>query len=93
MKFATWTFINPIALAVVLCVGAIPPAQAQTFTLLYTFTGGADGSGPSGLIQDAAGNLYGITSAGGVLGGICPYPEGCGVVFKVDTSGLAHPLI
>ena len=32
-------------------------------TVLYTFTGGADGSGPSaGLVRDAAGNLYGTTT-------------------------------
>jgi len=45
---------------------ATPPAQAQTFTLLHSFTGGADGADPSGsLIGDAAGNLYGTTLGGG----------------------------
>jgi hypothetical protein len=34
--------------------------------VLYTFTGGADGSGPTTpLLLDAAGNLYGTTPAGG----------------------------
>ena len=47
---------------------ATPPAQAQTFTLLHSFTGGADGADPSGsLIGDAAGNLYGTTSDPGVV--------------------------
>ena len=37
-----------------------------TETVLYTFTGGSDGSQPyGGLIFDAAGNLYGTTLAGG----------------------------
>ena len=48
-------------------------------TVLYKFTGGADGSSPfAGLIQDTAGNLYGTTTAGGATGN--------GVVFKLDTS-------
>jgi hypothetical protein len=39
-------------------------------TVLYEFTGGADGCGPVGaLVADAAGNLYGTTSQGSVNGG------------------------
>lgn len=49
-------------------------------TILYSFTGGADGNFPvSTLARDSAGNLYGTTSQGGSAGG--------GVVFKVDPSG------
>jgi|SRR5208282_136626 len=58
------------------------------FTVLYTFTGGADGNIPQGLNMDWAGDLYGITLNGGDLK--CPIaetPPGCGVVYKVDTSG------
>ena len=41
-----------------------------TFTLLYTFTGGADGGQIySGVVLDSAGNLYG-TAAGGGPGGV-----------------------
>jgi len=41
-------------------------AGAQTFKVLYNFTGGIDGAGPySGLVADKAGNLYGTTAAGG----------------------------
>ncbi len=59
-------------------------AQAQTFTLLYTFTGGADRGAPiGGLIMDAQGNLYGTTQGGGNLA--CPH--GCGTVYKVDPTG------
>jgi uncharacterized repeat protein (TIGR03803 family) len=49
-------------------------------TMLYSFTGGADGAYPiSTLVRDNAGNLYGTTTQGGSVG--------AGVVFKVDPSG------
>ncbi len=49
-------------------------------TVLYSFLGGADGAYPrAGLILDAAGNLYGTTSAGG--------SADAGVVFKIDATG------
>lgn len=52
--------------------------------LLYSFSGGNDGGGPTnGLIYDAAGQLYGTTSAGG--------SAGLGVVYKVASSlGSPH---
>lgn len=49
-------------------------------TVLYSFTGGADGAYPQGgVILDTAGNLYGTTFSGG--------PSGAGVVFKLDPTG------
>jgi uncharacterized repeat protein (TIGR03803 family) len=49
-------------------------------TVLYSFTGGADGWRPTGgVIMDASGNLYGATFAGGA--------SGWGVVFKLNPSG------
>jgi len=49
-------------------------------TVLYTFTGGADGCRPSGsLLRDSAGNLYGVTSGDG--------PAGGSVVFMLNPSG------
>jgi uncharacterized repeat protein (TIGR03803 family) len=54
-------------------------------TVLYSFAGPpGDGAGPSSLIMDTAGNLYGTTGGGG--SGICS-GTGCGTVFKLDTSG------
>src|SRR5580693_4534295 len=45
--------------------------QAQTFTVLHTFSGGADGANPfAGLTMDHAGNLYGTASQGGAGYGI-----------------------
>jgi uncharacterized repeat protein (TIGR03803 family) len=53
-------------------------------TVLYAFTGGSDGSEPqTGVIRDAAGNLYGTTSRGGTAG--------AGVVFKI-TPGVTGQL-
>ncbi len=59
--------------------------QREEFTVLYNFTGGTDGGYPlAGVIQDAAGNLYGETAVGGWLG--CG-DEGCGTVFKLSPAG------
>src|SRR5437764_5893389 len=53
-------------------------------TVLYDFTGGADGGEPyKGVTLDAQGNLYGTAVTGG--GGSCE--GGCGVVFKLTNSG------
>jgi len=55
-------------------------------TVLHAFTGGSDGGQPeTGLVLDAANNLYGTTSIGGDLN--CRYGMGCGVLFKIDTTG------
>ncbi len=53
-------------------------------TVLYSFTGGADGAAPvAGLVRDAAGNLYGTAYFGGDSGSLCSGVGGCGVVFKI----------
>ena len=55
-------------------------------TVLYRFTGGADGSNPvAGLVLDGRGNLYGTTQFGGNFTA-CPN-VGCGVVFRLSPSG------
>ncbi len=55
-------------------------------TVLHNFSGN-DGAYPylGSLIQDSAGNFYGTTWYGGDLS--CEGGEGCGTVFKVDSSG------
>jgi uncharacterized repeat protein (TIGR03803 family) len=77
-----------LALGITLGLGLIAAqsAQAQTFTVLYTFTGGTDGSIPAGgVIRDTAGNLYGATYQGGDLK--CnTFTPGCGVVFKLSPA-------
>lgn len=52
-----------------------------TETVIHSFAGGEDGSQPQygDLVFDAAGNVYGTTSAGGA--------GSCGTVFKLSRSG------
>jgi uncharacterized repeat protein (TIGR03803 family) len=82
----------PIAafVLVIMCavaITAMQSAQAQTFTVLHTFTGAQDGGQPfAGLAMDEAGNLYGAASDGGKHGGSCP-SYGCGTVFKLQKRG------
>jgi uncharacterized repeat protein (TIGR03803 family) len=64
---------------------ATPSAPAQTLTVLYAFTGGADGGYPlAGLVRTKAGSLYGTTEIGGNM--TC-FVLGCGTVFAVDATG------
>jgi uncharacterized repeat protein (TIGR03803 family) len=67
--------------------GTTAPAHAQTYSVLYNFTYGADGGHPTApLVQDSAGNFYGTTEAGGNLS--CTiFDPGCGVVFKLSPTG------
>jgi uncharacterized repeat protein (TIGR03803 family) len=69
-------------LAVLLGIAfAVPIAHAQTYSVLYNFTGIPDGQNPyAGLIKDSSGNLYGTTLVGGTAGGY-------GTVFKIDSAG------
>ena len=58
-------------------------------TVLYSFTGGTDGAWPaSGVVRDAAGNLYGTTVTGGNPRCMYSYDRpGCGTVFKLSAAG------
>jgi len=64
-------------------VGTVFEVSATgTETVLYSFTGGADGGYPSGgVIMDAAGDLYGTTQYGGSH-------ENEGVVYKLTQTGI-----
>ena len=54
-------------------------SETGSETVLYSFTGGTDGGGPySGLVRDAAGNLYGTTLGGG---------SGFGTAYELEVSG------
>ena len=67
------------AMLLALTIVATPGAQAQTYNVIHTFTGGGDGANPfAGVTIDAAGNLYGTTAFGGSAGN--------GSVFKLTHS-------
>lgn len=60
--------------------------------VLYAFTGGTDGSNPSGgLVRGANGVLYGTAEQGGSTTGPCEAQSvsqfGCGVVFQINLQG------
>jgi uncharacterized repeat protein (TIGR03803 family) len=60
--------------------GVVYKLAAGHQTVLYSFTGGADGGQPHcGVILDSAGSLYGTTEFGG--------SANAGVVFKLDAAG------
>lgn len=59
-----------------------PNGQEDT---LYSFMTLANGEYPTaGVVRDAAGNLYGVTSEGGVD---CAVDYGCGVLFEITPTG------
>jgi uncharacterized repeat protein (TIGR03803 family) len=68
-------------IVVIVFASIILTAQAQSFSVLYNFTGGRDGAEPAGqLVMDSAGSLYIGTSTGG--------SDGFGTVIKLKhTSG------
>lgn len=77
------TMISALLLAVVLI--AIEPTQAQTESVIYSFTGQPDGALPvTGLLRDAKGNLFGTTFGGGA--------SGSGAVFQVAPDGTENVL-
>src|SRR5579872_5065757 len=57
-------------------------------TVLYAFSGGADGAAPAGITFGSDGSLYGTTYSGGSLT-VCPSvgeASGCGVVFRLSPT-------
>jgi len=65
---------------------------AQTYHVIYSFTGGQDGASPcAGLTIDKTGNLYGTAEYGGLIGGACG-TSGCGTVFRLARRGPSWAL-
>src|SRR5271169_5782679 len=67
-------------IVLVLTLVLAQPVQAQTYHVLYNFTGGQDGAYPeAGLTMDSGGNLYGTAYQGGGMNR--------GTVFKLARKG------
>jgi uncharacterized repeat protein (TIGR03803 family) len=80
MKIMSFTKFLQAALLLLVGLAAVPSGWAQTYTVLYSFTGGADGAFPEGgLLRTSAGRLYGTTI------GVGDPQEGS--VFEVSASG------
>ena len=79
MNRFTALFVVP-ALSLIVATSVKPPtAQAQTYRVIYDFTGQGDGFRPSaGLTFDIAGNLYGTTAG--------DFPDQ-GTVFRLKRTG------
>lgn len=65
-----------------------PNGSRYSESILYRFTGGADGGFPTGgLIADSQGNFYGLADAGGT-GTSCQM--GCGVAYELMRNGSTY---
>ena len=89
LNLTSWLATAALAMAMVFALGIVTQsAHAQTFNVLYRFTGGSDGASPyAGVTLDRAGNLYGTATFGGSRN--CDYggDAGCGTVFKLSHKG------
>jgi uncharacterized repeat protein (TIGR03803 family) len=68
------------------------------FRILHTFTGGSDGSGPSGGLRLSSNTLYGTAGFGGGSGAPKPYgtdssAAGSGTVFALNTDGTGFTIL
>jgi uncharacterized repeat protein (TIGR03803 family) len=74
-----------LTFVVMLGMVTVQSAQAQTFTVLYNFSGSVDGGNPyGGLIRDTAGDLYCTAANGG--------SSSKGVVYKLNKNDVETPL-
>jgi uncharacterized repeat protein (TIGR03803 family) len=77
-------FGNLPGLCVVFSFCWVLAGHAQSLTNLYTFTNGADGGNPAGLIEGTDGSFYGTAVNGG--------SAGWGSVFRITSAGGLSPL-
>jgi uncharacterized repeat protein (TIGR03803 family) len=79
---ATYVLFASICFILVLAIGAVPAAQAQTETVLYSFvpTEGLPPYPYAGVVRDAKGNLYGTTCYGGL--------NSKGTIYKLSAKGV-----
>ncbi len=87
--------IIEVATMLIILLGLTAVAHAQTYNVIYNFTGGTDGAFPqAGVMVDQGGNLYGTASYGGYTGGQCT-SRGCGTVYRLkhlNSAWVLNPL-
>jgi len=79
MKPRLLSRMGTMTLLVAAYVGFAPVTQAQTLTVLHTFTGSDGGVPWAGLVRTWEGNLFGTTGQGGSFG--------FGTVYKLSPAG------
>jgi uncharacterized protein (TIGR03437 family) len=81
-----------VCAAILLFAASAMPMCGQTFTTLWSFTGGADGKQPSPvpLTRGTDGNLYGTTWLGGTTG--ADSGTGVGTFFRITPGGTLTAL-
>ena len=82
------------ALALVLTIAALltESAQAQTYSVIYSFSGGQGGATPmAGLTPNGANSFYGTANYGGITGGPCG-SSGCGMVYRLTNGSSGWTL-
>lgn len=88
MHGVTFRLLLVTLVAGAMVLPATPSAQAQTYQVLYSFTGQADGGNPAGgLVMDQHGNLYGMANDYG--NGHCSFGGtiGCGTAYELQHRG------
>lgn len=77
----SFTRLTQALLLFLIGIATAQSSRAQTYSVLYSFTGGTDGAIPlGGLTRDSAGNLYGTTASGAT-------EQQKGTVFKLSKTG------
>src|SRR3982074_1592520 len=90
----TKSAVLALGIALMTAITVSQPAQAQTFTTIYTFPGGSPQ--PTGLVVDSSGNLYGGTSSPGTIYQLTPNQDGSwtyNLLYAFQGFGPSSPLI
>jgi uncharacterized repeat protein (TIGR03803 family) len=77
-------FLLTLTAAAIIGTAPATAAPAASYKLLHSFSG-TDGGSPTGLLQASDGFFYGAAANGGDVNACSP--DGCGTLFKSDSSG------
>src|SRR3981081_383605 len=77
-------FLLTLTAAAIMGTAPATAAPAASYKVLHSFSG-TDGGSPTGLLQASDGFFYGAAANGGDVNACSP--DGCGPLFKRDSSG------